>query len=238
MKDLRGSITVDGDVSGHEFHGNQWSGGGGVKTEAIVDRMHACIYDEQGHVKLGAGFTIDAHTREDVTQGFSVGIFPSRSTVLDGDKVAPKVMEKEIAQWCDKNKTLLADSRNRIKIGGWVDPDTGKVWLDAVRVYGAGHGAMAYKMGVKANQKSIADLGAIHRQDWDHAFIDTHGTGTPVNLPWNKAHDEALSITKIVATVKKQSMKNNHPVMIYFNADATPREIHATIMSHLQHKEQ
>jgi hypothetical protein len=35
----------------------------------------------------------------------------------------------------------------------------------------------AKKMGSEHDQKAIADLGAIHRGDWGHAFIDTGGTG-------------------------------------------------------------
>jgi len=234
MADLRGSITRDSNPEGH----NQYTGGMGHNKEAIVDRLMASVYDADGKLKLGGGFTIDNRTGQDLTQGYSVGAFPNATREIDASKMSSGQLQKEVDKWCEKNKGLLSDARNRVKIGGWVDPDTSHVVLDAVRVYGAEHGQVAYKMGVMANQKAIADLAAIHRGDWDHAFIDTHGTGTPVNLPWNKAHDEALSITKIVATVKKQSMKKNHPVMIYFNADATPLEIHAAIVSHLQHKEQ
>jgi hypothetical protein len=31
--------------------------------------------------------------------------------------------------------------------------------------------------GTAHDQQSIANLGAIHRGDWGHAFIDTGGTG-------------------------------------------------------------
>jgi hypothetical protein len=199
----------------------------------------ASVYDADGKLKLGGGFTIDNRTGQDLTQGYAVGAFPNATREIDASRMTPAQLQKEVGKWCEKNKGLLSDARNRVKIGGWVDPDTGHVVLDAVRVYGAEHAQVAYKMGVMTNQKAIADLGAIHRGDWDHAFVDTHGTGTPVNLPWNRrSHDEAMSITKIAATAKRQMMNKNHPVMIYFNADATPLEIYAAIQSHLPHKEQ
>jgi len=37
--------------------------------------------------------------------------------------------------------------------------------------------SQAVKIGVERNQKSVADLAAIARGDWDNAFIVTRGTG-------------------------------------------------------------
>jgi hypothetical protein len=51
------------------------------------------------------------------------------------------------------------------------------VWLDVVTVYPESMRSEAIRAGVAANQKAIADLEAIYRQDWAHAFIDTGGTG-------------------------------------------------------------
>jgi hypothetical protein len=224
-----GSITVDANPLGI----NQWTGKGGASKEkssregkadakaAAIERMKSSIFDERGNVKLGAGFTVDAHTATDVTKGFSVALFPARSAVLDGSKLTSAKMEKEIGKWIEKNKGLLEDSRNRIKIGGWVDPKTGKVWLDAVRVYGEGHAAMAAKMGRMSNQIEIANLGAIHRGDWDHAFVNTGGTGERVKLPWGDA-----SITRM-------AMDDGHPVMCVFDTSKSPAYITKILRGHL-----
>lgn len=226
--DLRGSITSDYNPTGI----NQYSGAAHrekpsalqsktAEKTAAIERMKSSIFDEKGNVKLGAGFTVDAHTATDVTKGFSVAIFPARSKTLDGTRLTSAKMEKEINKWMEKNKGLLTDPRNRVKIGGWVDK-TGKVWLDAVRVYGEGHATMATKMGRMTNQIEIANLGAIHRGDWDHAFINTGGTGERVKLPWGDS-----SITRI-------AMDTDHPVLCMFDTDKTPAYITEVLQGHLK----
>ena len=98
--DLRGSITLDSNPLGI----NQWTGKGAQREKpsasrqkeadktAAIERMKASIFDEKGNVKLGAGFTVDAHTATDVTKGFSVALFPARSQVLDGTKLTSAKM--------------------------------------------------------------------------------------------------------------------------------------------------
>jgi hypothetical protein len=66
-------------------------------------------------------------------------------------------------------------------------------------------------MGRRANQISIANLGAIHAGDWDHAFIDTGGTG------------QALKVSKAVSG----------KVLALFDHDATAEEITQVLMAHL-----
>ena len=209
------SITAfDGDHPGHPFRGNGRTGGIAGNAEAVVNRMMAHVMDKNGVVRMGAGFTVDAHTNVDVKNGYAVAIFPSRSKVLDASKMAPAELKKEIGDWKEKNKALLNDPRNRFKVGGWVDPDTGKLWLDATRVYGEGQKGQATRMGKLANQISIAHLTSITKKDWGNAFINTGGTGEPKALPWS--HDA----------------KPSKPVLVLLEGTATVDEIHAALSKH------
>ena len=61
--------------------------------------------------------------------------------------------------------------------GTWVEPIDGvpHIWAEPTNVIM--DRAEAVKLGVERNQKSVADLAAIARGDWDNAFIVTRGTG-------------------------------------------------------------
>lgn len=151
----------------HDKANGRFSSGNGVGSTTssdnkLVDRMAQAIKDS-------GGFTIDYKTRDDIKDGISVGVFPAHSLVIaQADLTVAKVGE-----WLKENKPKLTD--NRIKIGGWVD--NGTVYLDLVRVYSPSDKDIAIEIGKKKNQIAIADLAAISRGDFDHAFINTGGTG-------------------------------------------------------------
>jgi hypothetical protein len=120
--------------------------------------------------KLG-GFTVDFLTEKPIESGLSVGEYPSRSGVFDEKDINPQ----DIQLWLLGNKEILAKEPDKLKVGGWLDG--GKVWLDIVRIYDPSEREKAIQSGRDHNQICIADLDAIKRGDWDHAFIDTKGTG-------------------------------------------------------------
>ena len=214
MRDHTGSMTAyDGDHPGHPFRGNGHTGGVSGNPEAVVDRMMAHIMDKNGVAKLGSGFTVDAHTNADVKTGYAVDIFPARSKMIEAGKLTPTEVRGAIADWKNKNATLLADPRNRFKVGGWVDPKTGNFWLGATRVYGDHQRAQAVKMGHKANQLEVAHLTAIAKKDWSNAFIKTGGTGEPVKMPWDA--------------------KPSKLVLVLLEGSASAQQIHEAISKHL-----
>jgi len=171
---LMDALGIDGDVPGHEFHGNQHVGGMG-KVSNTVNRMMSCVRNFDGKLRKDAGFTFSAQTREDVTKGISVGVHPERGLVIDPKNMSAKELEKHAAQWLEKNKELFKDKS--MKVGGWVDPKTGELCLDVVKIYAPQQMKQAMAAGSQHDQQAIANLGAIHRGDWGHAFIDTGGTG-------------------------------------------------------------
>jgi hypothetical protein len=75
----------------------------------------------------------------------------------------------------------------KVVLGAWHEPfdektgEGGVIHLDVTDVYSKKkmdrEGAMA--LGVKQDQKSVADIDAIVRNDWDSAIADTGGTGAP-----------------------------------------------------------
>ena len=171
---LMDALGIDGDVAGHEFHGNQHVGGMG-KTSNSVGRMMSCVLGSDGHLVADAGFTFSAQTRDDVTKGISVGVHPERGLVIDPKNMSQKEMEKHTAEWLQKNADLFKDKS--MKVGGWVDPKTGELCLDVVKIFPESQMKQAVAAGTAHDQQAIANLGAIHKGDWDHAFINTGGTG-------------------------------------------------------------
>jgi hypothetical protein len=131
-------------------------------TREMADRMI--------NAAKNGGFTLDFRTMAPVNEGYAVGVFPQHSGVFDANKVTTD----EVSSWLKDNAGKLNDPR--LKVGGWVDE--GKLWLDIVRVYNSKD--LAVSVGAKKNQIAIADLGAIRKGDWDHAFINTGGTGKMV----------------------------------------------------------
>jgi hypothetical protein len=203
-----GRAVGKGDVQGHEFHGNQWGPGHGrlAHDEGLVNRLIASTQDEHGNLKPDAGFTIDARTREDVKNGFSVGVFPSRSLELDAASMSRPAMKAALQKWLDDNEAKLQDPR--VKIGGWVDPSNNHIWLDVSRVYRQDEKDIAIAMGTRMNQKAIANLGAISSGNWGEAFINTGGTG---------------------AAVKAAMM--GKAVLVFFDGDATAEQILDALLS-------
>jgi hypothetical protein len=176
----------------------------------LVSRMFAAMTDEHGNLKPDAGFTLDARTKEPVTEGYAVAVFPTHSLELDPKNTTKADMQAKVAQWLNDNHGKLTDPAARVKIGGWVDPATGHAWLDVTRVYGANERDMAMRIGTAKNQIAIANLGAIHANDWDNAFINLGGTGK-----FDKAYMRAI----------------NHVFML-FDADASAQDIVDGILSH------
>jgi hypothetical protein len=95
-------------------------------------------------------------------------------------------------------------------IAGWVD--NGKVWLEVVKVYPRSMRNLAIGMGRKLNQIWVADLGAIQRGDFEHAFIQTCGTG---------------KFEKV--TFRKLGKGDSRPVFLLFDSGTKPEVIHQAV---------
>lgn len=192
----------------HKFNENhdekgRFSAGAGIDS-GLGERMI-----EAG--KAG-GFTYDAHG-DTPTEGFSVGVHPERSGIFPVETVKPE----DVDRWLAKNKDIAFTDTGKMvgigiqnMVGGWVDQ--GKLWLDLVAIFPPDQKEAAIAAGKQHNQISIADLGAIHKGDWDHAFIQTGGTG------------EAMQKSD-----KKLKSKAEKPKLVLFPKNATGAEILAKL---------
>ena len=105
------------------------------------------------------GFTVHRMTGDEPKEGFSVALDPSKSLVLDPDLPDDKA-EQMIMEWVTKNTRKKGPSFDDRKVfmGGWLDTDTGKTWLDVITVWPPNQRAAAMKAAKDANQIAIWDL--------------------------------------------------------------------------------
>lgn len=119
----------------------------------------------------GDGATINPRTLEQPTEGYAAVTKPQL-----GMKISPELLTPDVVnQWLEAVGSELG--KNGMHIGTFHSPDSGQVYLDASKVFPEDQRAAAIKAGKAGNQESIAHLSAIAKGDWDHAFINTGGTG-------------------------------------------------------------
>lgn len=94
-----------------------------VGSEAETTKILTRLRDPDG------GFTYDPRTDAEPTEGFALSVHPERSKVFAS---ASEVTKQALAEYTIKNWDLLSQSGNHI--GGWNDPQTGKVYLDVATV--------------------------------------------------------------------------------------------------------
>jgi hypothetical protein len=108
-------------------------------------------------------------------QGISVAVRGATHTFKLEDAAAnPQGWIDSVAAHFEKNLEKFGKADH---FGTWVEDIDGvpHIWAEPTNVIM--DRAQAVKLGVERNQKSVADLAAIARGDWDNAFIVTRGTG-------------------------------------------------------------
>jgi len=99
------------------------------------------------------GFTVRVRTGRAVASGISVCTRPSRSISFARDQWSDHIVD----QWV---MTAAAQPAWRpTAIGGWVDPASGTIWLDLVRVVPAPLRTLATLIGRASKQRCVFDLG-------------------------------------------------------------------------------
>ena len=109
------------------------------------------------------------------TTGISVAVRGATHTFrLEDASTNPQGWIDSVAEHFEKNLEKFGKADH---FGTWVEDIDGvpHIWAEPTNVII--DRAEAVKLGVERNQKSIADLAAIARGDWDNAFIVTRGTG-------------------------------------------------------------
>ncbi len=108
-------------------------------------------------------------------EGISVAVRGATHTFKLEDAAAnPQGWIDSVAAHFEKNLEKFGKADH---FGTWVEDIDGvpHIWAEPTNVIM--DRAQAVKLGVERNQKSVADLAAIARGDWDNAFIVTRGTG-------------------------------------------------------------
>ena len=95
------------------------------------------------------GFTYDPGGKVP-TKGFSVGVYPEKSTTIPVEEVT----KDKVVSWMKNNTALLGQRGNML--GGWVDK--GDLYLDIVKVFPPDQKEAAMSAGKEHNQLAIADL--------------------------------------------------------------------------------
>lgn len=160
-------LITAGDVEGHPFHGNQWTGGmgGETKLSGLVERLH----------EKGGGFTYSIITQAQPTTGYVVATEKATEKVVDAAKVNGVLLARYVREHRDK----LRQSGNYL--GAWHDPESGKVYLDiTTRVFSH---AKADALARKGQQIAYFDLGRQREVRIDYGrraaenFVDNRGVG-------------------------------------------------------------
>jgi len=108
-------------------------------------------------------------------EGISVAVRGATHTFRLEDAAAnPQGWIDSVAAHFEKNLEKFGKADH---FGTWVEDIDGvpHIWAEPTNVIM--DRSQAVKIGVERNQKSVADLAAIARGDWDNAFIVTRGTG-------------------------------------------------------------
>jgi hypothetical protein len=134
-----------GDIAGHEFHGNQYTGGIGSSEGSPT--MHA-LFDRVS--QPDGGFTYSPTTNLEPAGGYALSIHPDRSEAFD----ANSIKFADLAAYAAKNRDLLTKPGNHI--GAWHDPASGKIFLDVSMV--TQDKAEAERLALKHDQIAYFDL--------------------------------------------------------------------------------
>jgi hypothetical protein len=154
----------------------QWTTGGLPtlpKVGGILDAIH----------RADGGFTYHAVTGDQPTTGFALSLHPDREAIMD-DSQATVVA---LAQYAAKNWDLLKESGNFM--GGWHNPDDGKVYLDVSTVVKTAE--EADRLAREAKQIAYFDLvkgqsikiGTRHAAKTDTASHGSTGRTTDTRRP-------------------------------------------------------
>jgi SPP1 gp7 family putative phage head morphogenesis protein len=136
---LYGGVKTLGDVEGHPFHGNQYTGGLG----SLLERISA----------PDSGFTYSMVTGHEPTTGYVLSIHKDREQPLDLDKLTLE----NLVDYTQRNSDLLTQPQNYL--GAWHDPVSHRVFLDVSSVTTDAHEAA--RLAQEHDQLAYFDLSTM-----------------------------------------------------------------------------
>ena len=121
---------------------------------------HKSTIDARGLIRVlrrflesAGGFTLHHRTGELASAGVSVCADPGATLSFPWHEWD----DEQVRGWVLGCSERLRGSE--LHLGGWLDPDTQRVWLDVVRVYPADRRREAVDLGQVHRQKAVFDLG-------------------------------------------------------------------------------
>jgi hypothetical protein len=156
-----------------------------IWTEAAEKRK----WDLSGLQEPDGGFTKNPRTGTEIKSGLSVGGYGTKVEIP-----VAQLKQHHIDRYMRENHDSLTSGSDRA-IGAWHDPDTHHVALDVAKVFPQHQRDEAIAAGHRNKQKSIADLDAIHRGDWDNGIVRLATIPSP-NLganAWLEGHAKTLA---------------------------------------------
>jgi ribosomal protein S18 acetylase RimI-like enzyme len=100
----------------------------------------------------GGGFTYNPYSRRFMTTGYAASIYPEKEI---SRIISPKDLTlDELENFIEDRKHLLTRAEN--SVGGWLDPESGKLYLDVA--FTTPSRPLAEYAGREFNQKAIGDL--------------------------------------------------------------------------------
>jgi len=140
--------------------------GGGVDNSCSSSGFKSSQVTEKAleSIRTTGGFSIHPITTQSPTTGYMVSVVPESETILDSYE---GVTEEAVAKFFEQNKKQF-DGRPTLHLGGWVDTNTGKVYLDLSEKFDDIDAAI--DSAESTNQLAIWDLNdkkEIRKEDYD-----------------------------------------------------------------------
>jgi len=104
-------------------------------------------------LESAGGFTLHHRTGQPASNGVSVCADPDASISFPWHEWDDELVRRWVARCTERLRG------SDLHLGGWLDPDTQRVWLDVVRVYPADCRREAVDLGHAHRQKAVFDLG-------------------------------------------------------------------------------
>lgn len=133
------------------------------------------------------GMTVSTGSFKSIETGFAVAIDGSDKLIVAKDAFdksgePSKALVDLVRDRIDSLDTFDAPAGTKKALGGWHNPEDGKIEVNTTVVFPKNQRAAAEAFARSQNQISMANLDAIKAGNWDDAIINTGGTGGDRNV--------------------------------------------------------
>lgn len=131
--------------------------------------------------------TVSTGSFKSIETGFAVAIDGSDKLIVAKDAFdksgePSKALVDLVRDRIDSLDTFDTPAGTKKALGGWHNPEDGKIEVNTTVVFPKNQRAAAEAFARGQNQISMANLDAIKAGNWDDAIINTGGTGGDRNV--------------------------------------------------------